>query len=167
MVGTRGRYLYLLALGSNRALSARLTPRALLKAATDQIGATAGVVIATGPIITTPPVGPSLRRFANGALLLASDLEPESLLRRLQSIERRFGRRRARRWGARRLDIDIILWSGGIVRQPRLTIPHVDFRHRNFVLTPATAIAPDWRDPVTGLSLRHLHARLHKRRANG
>ena len=58
------------------------------------------------------------------------------------------------------LDLDLVLWSGGCFAAPGLVIPHPLFRNRAFVLAPAVQIAPRWRDPVTGLSVRQLHARL-------
>jgi 7,8-dihydro-6-hydroxymethylpterin-pyrophosphokinase len=42
--------------------------------------------------------------------------------------------------------------------------PHPQFRRRAFVLGPACAIARGWRDPVSGLTLAQLHARLTRRR---
>ena len=98
-------HLYALALGSNRALSARLTPRRLLVEATARI-AQHGRVIAISPTIETPPIGPSRRRYANAALLVQSPLAPPAMLAWLQSIERALGRRRYRRWGARSIDIE-------------------------------------------------------------
>ena len=63
------------------------------------------------------------------------------------------------------LDLDVILWSGGPYAEPGLTIPHPLFRIRDFVLAPAAHVAADWRDPVTGLTVRQLHARLTRPRA--
>ncbi|RYD41366.1 MAG: 2-amino-4-hydroxy-6-hydroxymethyldihydropteridine diphosphokinase, partial [Verrucomicrobiaceae bacterium] len=63
------------------------------------------------------------------------------------------------------LDLDIVLWSGGIWVSPGLAIPHPAFRERGFVLSPAMDVAADWRDPVTGLKVRHLFARLTRRSA--
>ncbi|QGP78258.1 2-amino-4-hydroxy-6-hydroxymethyldihydropteridine diphosphokinase [Sphingobium sp. CAP-1] len=159
-------YLYALALGSNRPLSARRTPARLLAEAAALIGGQAGV-LAVSPTILTPPLGPSARRFANGALLVESALRPPAMLAFLQAIETRLGRRRHRRWGARSIDIDIILWSGGLWRSRTLTIPHAACRDRDFVLTPLLAVARDWRDPLTGLAVRHLHARLQKGKNRG
>ena len=117
------------------------------------------------PIIASAPLGPSRRRYANAAVILRSKRDPDALLARLQTIEASFGRRRGgQRWGARVLDLDIILWQGGAWSSPGLTVPHTAFRSRDFVLTPAAAIAPRWRDPLTGLSLRQLRARLTKSR---
>ena len=135
-----------------------------MRAAFEEL-ASLGTVAARSPVVASEPLGPSRRSFANAAVLLDSDLTPETLLRALQQIEREFGRRRARRWGERVLDLDIVLWSGGALETADLTIPHPEFRSRPFVLAPAAAIAPDWRDPATGLSVRQLNARLTRPRA--
>jgi 2-amino-4-hydroxy-6-hydroxymethyldihydropteridine diphosphokinase len=150
-----------LALGSNRALSARRSPARLLAEAAGLIGARMRV-LDVSPILSTAPIGPSTRRFANGAMLVESALSPPAMLAFLQGIEKRLGRRRHRRWGARSIDIDIILWSGGMWRSRSLTIPHAAYRTRSFVLTPLLAVVPDWRDPLLGIRVRHLHARLQK-----
>lgn len=155
---------YLIALGSNRRHHLFGGPRRVLAAAMESLDGAHGAVIAVSPIIDSAPVGPSLRRYANAALLLRSNEEPEGLLRRLKYLERWFGRRAGgQRWSSRVLDLDIVLWSGGSYAAPGLTIPHPLFRERDFVLGPALAVAPDWRDPVTGLTIRQLHTRLTRR----
>ncbi|MBP2278934.1 MULTISPECIES: 2-amino-4-hydroxy-6-hydroxymethyldihydropteridine diphosphokinase [Sphingomonas] len=149
---------YAIALGSNRR-GRHGGPVAEVRAAIAALGG----VVAVSPIIASAPLGPSIRRFANAAVLLESPLAPPAMLARLKAIERAFGRRRGARWGARVIDLDIVLWSGGSWGTAALTVPHIAFRDRGFVLDPLRTIAPDWRDPVTGLSIRQLHARLHKR----
>jgi 2-amino-4-hydroxy-6-hydroxymethyldihydropteridine diphosphokinase len=122
-------------------------------------------VFAHSAIVPSAPVGPSQRRYANAAAILSTELTPPALLRRLHYIENHFGRmRRGQTWRARTLDLDILLWSGGIWADsdPELAIPHPALRTRAFVLTPAAMIAPDWRDPVTGLSIRQLQSRFHR-----
>lgn len=122
-------------------------------------------VFAQSAIISSAAIGPSKRQYANAAVLITSALSPPELLTRLQTIESHFGRiRRGQPWGARTLDLDILLWSGGIWAdsRPDLAIPHPALRTRNFVLTPAAMIAPDWRDPVTGLSIRQLQSRINR-----
>ena len=123
-------------------------------------------VIAAAPVLLTDPVGPSHRRYANSAAIVETRLEPPELLDLCKRIEREFGRRRGgRRWTARVLDLDLILWSGGPYTAPGLIVPHPLFRGRDFVLAPAARIAPAWRDPVTGRTVRQLHARLTRPRA--
>lgn len=120
-----------------------------------------GNVLARSPVIDSAPVGPSQHRYANAALVLEAGHDPFALLHRLQETEAALGRvRRGQRWRARVIDLDIVLWSGGIMAAPCLQIPHPLFRSRSFVLGPAAAIAPRWRDPLSGLTLRQLHARL-------
>ena len=136
-------------------------PRAVLRAAIDRMAAKGIAVDEVARIVTSAPVGPSQRRYANSAALVTSDLRPEAMLREMQAIERAFGRRRrGQRWRARPLDIDLILWSGVDFVSDRLAIPHPAFRIRPFVLGPAAEIAPLWRDPSTGLTLRQLSTRL-------
>ena len=113
------------------------------------------------------PVGPSTRRFANAAVLLDTPLAPPDLLADLKDIEAAFGRRAGRRWGARVIDLDIVLWSGGIWTSPGLSIPHPPFRARGFVLGPLVALAPGWRDPLTGRSVRQLARAVDRRRPLG
>lgn len=121
--------------------------------------------VACSPLIETSPLGPSIRRFVNAVALVETAEAPPALLARLKRIEIAFGRRRGRRWGARVIDLDIVLWSGGRWRSPGLIIPHPLFRDRPFVLDPAARLAPGWRDPVTALTLRQLSRRLTRRHA--
>lgn len=152
---------YLIALGSNKRHHRHGAPAGVLAAALDALAAEGVAVVAVAPVVQSAPLGPSKRRYANGAALIESELDPEELLALLKSTERQFGRRSGgQRWASRVLDLDIVLWSGGAWSSPDLTVPHKSFRQRDFVLRPARALAPLWRDPITGLSLNHLHARL-------
>lgn len=151
---------YAIALGSNRR-GRHGGPTATVRAALSALDALGGVVAASD-IMFTRPVGPSLRRFANMVAIIESEAAPDVLLRQLKAIERGFGRRRGQRWGARVIDLDIILWSGGAWASSgamnALVIPHPRFRERDFVLRPLAQIAPTWRDPVSGRTIRHLVA---------
>jgi 2-amino-4-hydroxy-6-hydroxymethyldihydropteridine diphosphokinase len=153
---------YLINLGSNMRHPRHGPPAAILRAA---IAALDVPVLAASRIITSKPIGPSNRHYANAAVLVETAMEPPALLAHFQALEADFGRlRRGQRWQARVLDLDIILWSGGMWSTPSLSIPHPAFRGRGFVLTPASTVAPRWRDPITGFSLLHLKARLDRKR---
>ena len=154
-----GTATYLVGLGSNRR-SRRGSPERTIAAALDAIGG----VIAASPVIATPALGPSARRFANAVALVAANEEPPAMLDRLKRIEREFGRRAGQRWGARVIDLDLIGWSGGVWAGPGLTVPHPAYRTRRFVLAPLAAVAPDWRDPLTGRTPRQLLALVDRRR---
>jgi len=153
------RTTYLIGLGSNRP-GRHGGPAAEVRAALLAIGG----VVAASRLSASAPLGPSIRRYVNAAALVESDLPPPAMLARLKAIERAFGRRRGRRWGARVIDLDIVLWSAGAWTSPGLTVPHPAFRTRAFVLAPAASLAPDWRDPVTGRTLRQLARVVDRRR---
>jgi len=98
------------------------------------------------------PVGQPM--YINAAGIIHTTLSPLGLLETLQNIESNFGRIRTERWGARTLDIDILLYEDRIVELPTLTIPHAEMLHRQFVLVPANEIAADWIHPLTQKTLR-------------
>ena len=136
-------------------------PSGVVEAAVAALDAEFGLFDAS-PIVLNPAHGGAGRDFANAVAIIESDLEPPALLCRLKQIERLFGRRNGRRWGARVLDLDLILWSGGRWRSRHLSIPHQALESRAFVLQPLAAIAPSWR--VRGaLTARHLAHRLADR----
>ena len=152
---------FLIALGSNRRHHRFGRPQAVLQAALAAMEEAGITVRKVSPTVLTAPIGPSLRRYANGAALIETRLGPDKLLETLKKIEGGFGRRTGgQRWASRVLDLDIVLWDGGAYAGPGLTIPHILFRQRDFVLRPAVDIAPDWRDTITSLTVRQLTARL-------
>ena len=152
--------LYVVAIGSNRR-GRHGSPEAEVRAA---VACLPGLV-ATSRIVRSDPVGPSIRRYANAVAVIECVDDPPALLLRLKAIERAFGRRRGQVWGARVLDLDIVLWSGGAWSSPGLTVPHILYRERDFVLGPLLTVAADWRDPLSGLTVRQLEARLRPTRA--
>lgn len=134
-------------------------PRRVIEAAVTSI-ADFGQVIAVSRIRDSRPIGPSRRTYANATVMVETRESPLRFLASLQRLELRFGRRRrGSAWRARQIDLDIVLWSGGTWLTPELVIPHPMFRERPFVIGPAAEIAPNWRDPVTGLTLRQLAKR--------
>ncbi len=160
----RGEYhRYVLAFGSNQRVPAIGGPREVIRSAIGDLEDCGLHFLATSRLIQSVPVGPSQRRYINGAALVETFRAPPAMLMLGQAIEKGLGRRRrGMRWRSRTIDIDIVLWSGGMFAVPDLLIPHPMFRTRNFVLGPASEIAPGWRDPITGLTLRQMRARLMK-----
>ncbi len=99
-------------------------------------------------------------RFLNAVVVGWSAAGPADLLARLHEIEDARGRRRPFRDAPRTLDLDLVLMGGLIVSTAALEVPHPRFRERRFVLAPLAEVAPDLVDPLTGLSVRALLARL-------
>ena len=158
-------HFYAIALGSNRPHGRHGRPGGVIGAAIARLDRDFGL-FDSSPIILNPAHGGAGRDFANAVVLLESDLDPEAMLTALKAIERGFGRRPGRRWGARVLDLDILAWSGGRIRSRRLTIPHPRLAARAFAIGPLAGIAPDWR-LIGSLTARHLATRLARRRALG
>lgn len=152
--------LYAIGLGSNRRHVRHGDPRQILLAALAALESDDIEPVDVSPIIASEPLGPSRRRYANAVALVASPLSPPEMLDRLQCIEAAFGRRTGQRWSARTLDLDILLWSGGVWSEADLTIPHPAIAERAFVLGPLRTVAPDWRHPLTARTVRQLAARL-------
>ena len=80
--------------------------------------------------------------YINGVVELHTALTAIALLHALQNIENRQGRVRTERWGARTLDLDILLFNQDSIDTPTLTVPHPRMLERNFVLTPLCEINP-------------------------
>ena len=85
----------------------------------------------------TQAIGPGNQPdYINAVACLNTQLSPLDLLDCLQQIEQQQGRVRTIRWGARTLDLDILLYDQQVIDSERLTIPHPRMHERAFVLAP-------------------------------
>ena len=103
-------------------------------------------LIARSRSYLTPPWGVEDQPpFINCCAAIDTTLSPHDLLKRVQEVERAFGRNRAneRRWGPRRLDIDIVAYDDVTVNDADLTLPHAGLFERAFVLVPLADIAAE------------------------
>ena len=134
------------------------------RAALDQAlsaAAALGTVQATSNVYETDPVGgPPQPPFLNAAFRLRTSLEPCELWRALVAIEQRAGRVRRVRWGPRTLDLDLLWSSGQAVKTHFLEVPHPRLADRAFALVPLLEVAPDAREPASGIGYAELLQRL-------
>ena len=158
----------IIALGSNRP-GRHGRPADVVLAAVEALAAAGLPAIAVSPIVATRAIGPGGRDFANAVMTSESPLNPLEILGVLKRIERDFGRRGGRKWGARVLDLDLIacgdrVWPSRFVwrRARGLAVPHQAMHLRRFVLGPMLTVAPDWRHPVLHLTTRQMLARASK-----
>jgi len=101
--------------------------------------------LASSRIYETEPVGPGRQgRYLNAVMALTSTLAPRELLARLLAIEAAAGRQRGPkevRWGARTLDLDLLLYGESQIDEATLTVPHPRLHERAFVLEPLCELA--------------------------
>ena len=98
--------------------------------------------------------------FLNLACIGETSLAPRALRDALRDIELRIGRGPAVPMGPRAIDLDLLLYGEKTLDESDLVVPHRGLQTRAFVLVPLAEIAPDWRDPKSGLAIRELAARV-------
>ena len=102
----------------------------------------------------------STHMFYNQCLQMETTLSPSLLLRQLLEIEEKMGRqRKGTEYSDRPIDLDILFYDDLIIQTDDLQVPHPRMAGRKFVLQPLHEIAPDKRDPVTGLTVGELLAK--------
>ena len=117
-------------------------------------------VIAVSSWYLTAPIGPPQPDYINGCATIRTSLAPLDLLNTLHAIESEFGRVRQEVWGARTLDLDLLLYDNLIIDLPTVQIPHPRMLERAFVLAPLAEIAPDSIEPRSGHSIVTLSNKL-------
>ncbi len=130
----------ILALGSNLGDSAET-----LAAAVRDIADHAGITLSRlSPVAQTKPVGgPEQPDYLNMVIEVVTELAPLEVLDLCQETEARHHREREERWGARTLDVDIIVYGDHQCNDERLTLPHPRAAERAFVLEPWRWMNPD------------------------
>jgi 2-amino-4-hydroxy-6-hydroxymethyldihydropteridine diphosphokinase len=99
---------------------------------------------------SSPMGGMDQPDYVNAVARVDTGLSPHELLAELQAIETAHGRVREERWGARTLDLDLILYGSTIIDTKDLQVPHPGVGERAFVLYPLYEIAPDLEIPALG-----------------
>lgn len=173
-------HICLIALGANLPSPAGL-PAATLRAALERFGDEGLSLRAISRFFRSPafPAG-SGPDYVNACAIAVTDLPPRAALAALHRIEADLGRVRHGRWGARGIDLDLIAVGSHLLPDAgtharwrdlplgqqmteapdELLLPHPRLQDRAFVLIPLAEIAPHWRHPVLGLSVREMLDRL-------
>ena len=171
---------FLMALGGNLP-SEMGPPEATLREALAQLPLMGVTVLSASRLYSTPcfPAGAG-PDYVNAAAHVSFAGRPEEFLRVLHRLEAKLGRARQQRWGQRTLDLDVLAagdlvlpdratfeaWQGLTLDQQmreapdQLILPHPRLHERAFVLVPLNDVAPDWRHPVSGLSVAEMLAAL-------
>jgi 2-amino-4-hydroxy-6-hydroxymethyldihydropteridine diphosphokinase len=130
--------------------------------ALEKIAAVEGArLLRTSSFYLTDPVGVrEQNKFINAVAEIRTGLPPRALLVALKNIEQEMGRRESVRWGPRRIDLDILLYSQEIVQEDGLVIPHPELHKRRFVLVPLCELSSYAIHPAFGISMQGLLKRI-------
>lgn len=137
-----------IALGSNLD-----NPRHQIAIALERIGKLPDTrLIAASRLYLSSPMGPQDQPdFINAAAGVLTRLPAQALLAHLKHIERDMGREPpAVRWGARLIDLDLLMHGTLTLNETDLTLPHPGIHERNFVLYPLADFAPTLKIPGRG-----------------
>ncbi|MGZ5010662.1 MAG: 2-amino-4-hydroxy-6-hydroxymethyldihydropteridine diphosphokinase [Methylobacter sp.] len=119
--------------------------------------------LTTSSIYESEPVGFTGDVFYNLVVGFDSDLEVKAVAKQLRQIELDNGRTPdSRKFAARTLDLDLILYGDLIVNDGRLQIPRNEIEHYAFVLEPLAEIAPTLKHPISHLSYAELWDKFDK-----
>jgi len=114
-------------------------------------------IVKESSIYESEPLGDSKEWYVNGTIEIETDLKPDQLLKKFKNIERAMGRKKVRkRWGARIIDLDILLYDNLKIEKGSLKIPHPEMHNRKFVLIPLSEIAPQEVHPILGMTISEL-----------
>lgn len=114
-------------------------------------------VIKESSLYESEPLGDAKDWYVNGAVEIETKFKPDMLLKKFKNIERAMGRKKVKkRWGARVIDLDILLYDSAVVKKKDLRIPHPEMSTRKFVLIPLSEIAPQVVHPELGVTISEL-----------
>ena len=170
----------LVAFGGNLQLPDRNLSQTILSAANDIKSANVRLV-RLSRLFASPcfPAGAG-PDYVNAVGLIETSLTAADLLAHLHRVEADYGRERVQRWGQRTLDLDLLAMGDLVLPDAvtqdhwralpladqaqttptQLILPHPRLQDRAFVLVPLADVAPDWRHPRTGLTVRQMLNRL-------
>jgi 2-amino-4-hydroxy-6-hydroxymethyldihydropteridine diphosphokinase len=115
-------------------------------------------ILRASPLYLTEPVGLSDQEwFLNAVVEIETDITPQTLLKKVKSIERKLGRKTTVKNAPRTIDIDILFYGGLVLQTKNLVIPHPLIQDRLFVLQPMADLNPCFVHPVLHKTIQKLN----------
>jgi len=120
-------------------------------------------ILKVSKVYESPPLGfESKNLFLNLVLLAETSLSPQALLFEAKCVEFFLGRKQAKSYTDREIDIDIIFYEDLIIDTEYLKIPHPRALERAFVMLPLLEIASEFIHPSFGLTIKELAKNFEK-----
>ena len=130
----------------------------LIANAEDELRKQIGDIVLKSSLYETKAWGKEQQpNFLNKALGINTKLNAFEILKIIQNIEVKLGRKRVEHWGSRTMDIDILFYENEIIDTEDLKIPHPLINMRKFVLSPLLEIIPDFIHPGLKKSVKELY----------
>jgi len=121
-------------------------PLANLHSALAQLAGCQGITLrGVSRFYSSKPMGPKDQPdYINAVAAVDTVLDAHAVLQILFVVERAHGRVRdaALRWGARTLDLDLLLYADATIADVDLCVPHPGICERSFVVLPLLDLAP-------------------------
>ena len=116
-----------------------------LSSAIEEINTLIGEVTEVSSFFENEPQGfKSDNVFVNACLICKTNLNPLATLKELKNIEKKMGRKRTNGvYKDRIIDLDIIFYDQLVFNSKKLTIPHKEYKNRNFILIPLAELTPN------------------------
>ncbi|MFK5957999.1 MAG: 2-amino-4-hydroxy-6-hydroxymethyldihydropteridine diphosphokinase [Lutibacter sp.] len=121
-----------------------------LQQAVDIIALEIGTIAKISSIYKTAAWGFESDDFYNICVQVSTSLNPENLLDAIRKTEISLGRKRTseKKYKARIIDIDVLLFDNEIIFSKELIVPHKEMLNRKFVMVPLAEIAPNFMHPI-------------------
>ena len=116
-----------------------------LSSAIQEINTLIGEVTEVSSFFENEPQGfKSNNIFLNACLICKTNLNPLNTLKELKKIEKKMGRKKTNGvYKDRIIDLDIIFYDQLVFNSEKLTIPHKEYKNRNFILIPLAELTPN------------------------
>lgn len=139
------------------ALGANLgAPVEALRRAATELGKVLGDPVVSAVYRTPPEGGVEQPSYLNAVVRGGASLTSRDALALAARLEREAGRVRTVPGAARVLDVDVLFVGEEVVDEPGLHVPHRRWSSRDFVVVPLLDVAPEWRDPRSGRTVREV-----------
>ena len=117
-----------------------------------------GAIVSISKVYQTEAMGFDGDDFLNTCIAVNTNLSAKKVLKILQEIEVKLGRKPKKSIGyeSREIDLDIIFYEDEIIDDKNLIIPHPEAHKRKFVLEPLQVIAANIQHPVLETTVEQL-----------